>query len=544
MWTSFAARYTPTTQKELFNSEACTAVRQWVRALQDPSRTCFKDTLLVWGPTGCGKSASLDILLKPFTVAHINSDDLRTADTTKTVLRSLSSHKTLSLENIEKWNHATRRDRPRVFVIDNIELCDKTIKTAVEELANDNLNAPVVLICNTKRVADGLLSSVNTVVAFKKPTLLETMKLALAVNKRDQLGLTQAQLQTIAEFIQGDIRQLLYVLEQWSVQRRTQRTPSLCAFLESFGKKEHDTDLLEKMVRLTDPDTPIDIEDSSLISHSDPIVVSFAMFQNHIPFMDAFGRDDVDTMEAVANAADSISIANVYNNAVYNSQHWDMYAYFVFHSCVVPSAILKSGLSPVTPADVERVYAPYRDISYNYHNSLADVRAQLSSSKYNDEQEIFHVYAYQSDMSIAIIVNIIKLKLNALKDVIKSLGKSWKSMDSEAGRALVTDLSALIYKYNLFEIDYTTANDRPTDLAAFQKEYANKLDFKRLKKLVNVFDMQHEKDKLFAKCEGFLKQKVLEIAFRRYHDVQCKQLVKSDAQLEDSIVDLASVWAI
>jgi len=94
-------KYIPTTQKSLFHKDICSHIRKWITGLIESDSSDKKKILFIYGPVGCGKTASMNILLKPFDIINIDTNELRN-EKSSDVINCIVGFNDIRLSNIEK----------------------------------------------------------------------------------------------------------------------------------------------------------------------------------------------------------------------------------------------------------------------------------------------------------------------------------------------------------------------------------------------------------------------------------------------------------
>jgi len=125
----FSVKYKPTTQKLLFHKDIVNHIRKWIQTIEYKYETTknVKEILFLNGPVGCGKSVTVECLFKGYNLINIDSDNLRNNDRLNETLQQIVSFSSITLANIDKWNHKNKQDKNNIVFIDNIELCDRGI---------------------------------------------------------------------------------------------------------------------------------------------------------------------------------------------------------------------------------------------------------------------------------------------------------------------------------------------------------------------------------------------------------------------------------
>ena len=546
-----ADKYKPTTQKSLFHKDLINHIRKWIKMIEDYAETkkSVKNILFLYGPVGCSKTVTVECLFKGYNVIEIDSDMLRSADKISDCLQSIVGFNEMTLANIDKWNHKNKRDKSNVVFIDNLELCDRGIESFIDTLHNkNNINVPIILVCNNSKFRDMFVNYNNcTFIEFKKPSLLELTKLSNEISKAEHLDLKKDQIKKIIEFSEYDIRQLLFLLEQWTLSK--QISVSFEDFINTVQVKHTDKDIFEKMEFLFNYKKKFDILETFIIASSEPQTLSCSIYQNYLtlnkPVLDK--QKNIELLSNYSSIMDCISVSNIIHNDIYERQNWDLYNYYTFSSTVLPSYYLKKNTKIlfdekylVEPSSLEtdtddknnqklyyQQFAPYKDISYNFLNSYEEVKKvsklNLYSKVLKSNGLMISPYTISDPTNCFIIV---KMLVNCIENLNEYFIKNKRGKNTtkkekldlcdnitldSVKRALKT-LVDNVYHYKLFEIDtdnflikkskYKTNDDIKQDVQT--------VDLRVLKRFLNIFTMDDKHKTFKSHIETSIQYKILQ----------------------------------
>jgi len=551
-----ADKYKPTTQKSLFHKDINNHIRKWIKMIEDyaEDKKSVKNILFLHGPVGCSKTVTVECLFKSYNVIEIDSDMLRSADKISDCLQSIVGFNEITLSNIDKWNHKNKRDKSNVVFIDNLELCDRGIESFIDTLHNkNNINVPIILVCNNSKFRDMFANNVNcTFIEFKKPSLLELTKLSNEISKAEHLDLKKDQIKKIIEFSEYDIRQLLFLLEQWTLSK--QISVSFEDFINSVQVKHTDKDLYEKMKYLFDYNKKFDIEETFIIASSEPQTLSCSIYQNYLtlntPVLDK--QKNIDLLSNYSSIMDCISVSNIIHNDIYEHQNWELYNDYIFSSTVLPSYYLKKNTkilfdekylvkptletletleTDIYDKNKQKLYykqfTPYKDISYNFLNSYEEVKKVSKLNLYSKVLKSTGLIASPHTISDAtncfIIVKMFVNCIEKLNDyfIKNKRGKNTTKKekldlcDNITLDSVKTALNILVdnvYHYKLFEIDtddflikkskYKTNDDIKQDV--------QNVDLRVLKRFLNIFTIDDKHKTFKSHIETSIQYKILQ----------------------------------
>jgi len=340
-----AQKYKPTTQKALFHKDVVGHIRKWIKNVEDyaDDSKSVQQILFLYGPMGCSKTVTVECLFKGYNLYEIDTDTLKSNEKILETIQGLVNFREKTLANIDKWNHKSRKDKSNIILVDNLELCDKGIENFIEMIyTKNNINIPMIFVCNSIRYKDMFINYKNcTFLEFKKPSLLELTKLSIDIVKEEDLGLTKQQIKTLIEKSEYDIRQLLFLLEQWYYSKRMQHDFDI--FIETIQIKNIDKDLNEKMEDVFNYKRGFNFSELFTIGSSEPVTISNSTYQNYINTSNEnlTKQDSLYVLKNYCKIIDNISISNLIYNDIYENQNWDLYNTYISHSVVIPGYYLK-----------------------------------------------------------------------------------------------------------------------------------------------------------------------------------------------------------
>lgn len=525
--TNLIEKYRPTTQKGLFHNNNVNAIKKWIQNIE--YSTNYQLILYIHGPIGCGKTTTLDILLKSFNVIELNSDDLRTNDGINESISQCIDFKSITLENISKWNHSNRKDKLNIVVIECLEQTDKTIHSFLEILYKEKkINVPVIIVANSKKINEVFSKTPNfTSISFNKPSLLEVSKLLDTINKEEKLGLDKQMKNTLIEFVESDLRQLFQILTQYKLRKESSKNVDFNLFLNSFDKKLKDIDLYDTMNYFYNPEIPVDIEYMFLKSSSEPLLLNNSMFYNYLNIIDTFeSHYNMKIGDELFDAVESCSDANIYNNYIYKQHFWDLMPYYVHEGVITPSVIIKKSFENKTIQDnrdvsqiIDECVIPFRDISHNYFNSFNDIQKNTR----------FDITKYHNDMSISLYIQLIIKKL----DEVEKLKKTQKGHIEESDE--LQSLVKMIYEYDLYNFEDDNSEVKTID--EYVTKNISRINIRPLKKMMNIFVIK--KLPTYKNSEVLICKGLLKLIFEKRIP---KNTITSSNKLEDMLCNLDSIW--
>jgi DNA polymerase III delta prime subunit len=559
----FSQKYKPTTQKSLFHKDIVNHIRKWIQIIEHKYETTkdVKQILFLNGPVGCGKSVTVECLFKGYNLINIDSDNLRNNDKVSEALQQIIDFSSITLANIDKWNHKNKRDKNNIVFIDNIELCERGIESFVNLIYTSNINVPIILICNTTKYKDIFSSYKNcTFIDFKNVSLLEISKLINDINKEEELNLQKDMIKQIIEKSQNDIRQILFILEQWNISKRS--NISFTRFIESIDIKYTDEDLSKKMEYIFKPNDKFSVDKLHNRFSCEPHLISNTIFQNYANItLDYISQttttisdnDELDILNNMVNVIDNISCSNIIHNEIYENQQWELYNEYIHQSCIIPTYYLhKNNENIFKKKDINcKVnFNSFKDISYNFINSYNEVKNICKKNTYNNRDGINKnlnvVLEPQNCFYIVdILLNNMKI-LNNYFDTNKK-GKNttkkeklelYNNISDPIVKSALDKIFQIIYDYKLFEIDIDDFYKLKKGNEEIIKKSFQKINLRVLKRLLNIFTFS-DNNKIFkSNIETSLQYKILEYLI---NNVSNNKVLVANT-VEEMTIDLDKIW--
>jgi hypothetical protein len=540
--------YKPNTQKSLFHKDLVNHIRKWIINLEQcvELKQTAKHILFLSGPIGSGKSVCVDVLFKNFELINVDSDNIRSIDKINEILQLVVGFNTMTLTNIEKWNHKNKKDKSNIVLVDNIELCEKTIQSFVDNIhVKHNINVPIILISNNVKYKDIFSSYANcTFIDFKTPSLLEMTKLTNDINKDEKLELTKDMIKELVTKSQFDTRQLLFLLEQWNLSK----SGNFQSFITSIDIKFTDQDLSDKLENIFNSKKTFDLENSFIMSCSDPQVVSHSIYQNYINI-------DLDSSHSIHdsfNIIEEISLSNIIHNQIYENQNWELYNDYAFQSCVMPSYYINK-------AKIKKPnkFSPFKDVSYNFINSFDEVKKVCQSNELSNKLNVNHnntktntISDYKSCFLLTqIFINCLN-HLNSYFDTNKKGKNTTKKEKLDLCNNIKDGLAKTsmdflvdnIYNYKLFEIDIDDfiINRSKYINDDYIKDNISKIDLRIFKRLLNIFTFDDSNKSFKSHTETSIKYKILHKLINEFNNYHSD--TKDINTIDNLMENLDDIW--
>jgi hypothetical protein len=549
---SLLEKYIPTNQKSLFHKDVVAHIRKWISdvdyALQN--KTDQRKILLLKGPCGCGKSATMSVLLKAFHVISIDTNDIwstkrieektwHLSDAKKKSLRTLSTPKTPGKCNI--------------VLVDNLELCEGHASSLLNHI-HAHHNIPIVVMYNSDKVSeikiDEHLRKITTELEFGQPSLLELNKLVKDINAKENLNLDPSNITALVTYSQHDTRQLLLALDQWKRSTRA----CMKMFLASLQLKDKDIDLSLKLDSICNKQD-YNFDEIFSMTSSEPMVITNHIYQNYITHASELDQNTY-------NVVEYLSFGNIIQQKMFEEQFWELYDCYNVISCVAPTFYLKNAYQG---SNTQHVVTAFKDISLNYHTSLLEVKRIVYENFGNknlndllDNNNINHVYI-TCMVTCRMLANLLNDDASRLVDFFesnkkgKNVTKKEKLILLETARSnkvmccTFNHLVSLICAYRLFEADtddiiLNINNINNINSLGGRDDHVNKISLKILRRFLNIFSLHHMK-KFSSTLENALQYEILCILANKAKSRR-ETLTKKTNDINNFIVDLSSIWKL
>jgi DNA polymerase III delta prime subunit len=586
-------KYKPSSQKSLFHKNIISHIRNWIKLIDDlhSSEKSVNKILFLYGPIGSGKTASINVLFKSFNLYKIDVSDLR-SDKFSDILTSIPHFNEVTLSNIDKWNNKNQLSKFNILYIDNLEFCDKSIMNILDTIHNKyKINIPIILICNNPKLKELFTPLSNcTLLEFNKPSLLELSKLISEINTNENLNLSKDNIRSIIDKSQFDIRQLFFILQQWTYNSTNSNFEH---FINNLELKHMDIDLYSKLSSIFNTNVPFNLKSELHNCVAEPLVISHHIFQNYNHIMSQLqytntntnntNNNYIDFLKKSDTIVDNISHSNLIYQNIFEDQNWDLYDFYTMNSCIFPIYSIKSintnsnnqnsnSLDFNTNIE-QKIYSmlqPFKDVSYNYQNSFDEIKKIILQNSLSnilpispDSSTDFLSNSEQCFFIAKILIHNISI-LNSYFDNNKR-GKNTSKKEKLEICDNITDPSIqqtftntlnLIYKYKLFEFDtdyillnldkYTITDTDKTNKTVATHDDFTKLDLRILKRFINIFSLNDNTKFIKSHVEMSLKYKLFYILIS---DLQINYKSKiinhnKNKNIDSLIDDLSNIWNI
>jgi len=529
-------KYHPTSQKSLFHNNVVSHIRKWIAVVLDSieNRRDARKVLLIYGPSGCGKTTTVDVLLKAFNVIKIDPSEIKGSKVDDIINGTLKDGYSKIL------TFKTSKPKPNIVFMDGIETSDCNLGDFISRCFK-LYNIAFVMTATAHSQRPPSVYNIENVklIELKVPSMLELVRLGTEISDKENLGLSPRHLERIVNLSEGDVRQFLYIINQWKI-----RPSNIEEFLKCVGTATRDVDLSTKMQRLTSSD-PYDFTAAYQLCISDTALISNQMFQNYV---------SADTsIENLKTIADCYSTSNLVHSKLFDDQMWELYDSYIVSSCVTPSFLIKSNRIEMMSI------VPFKDVSSNFANSLRDIRDICSKNFQNkllhNSDIRGHSLHTSHDTDTSFILT--KLLLHHCTIISEYYNKNKKGQNTSKlekialCEAISNDPLAenslhyvvdIVVEYRLFEIDLQKIVSSHKDSHypdKFVFDNVEKVELRTMKRFMNIHNLGSTVN-IKSNVEMAIKYNVM----RRVVSHLEATNINLTNRVENLIVDLCDVWTL
>ncbi|ORC88692.1 replication factor C, subunit 1 [Trypanosoma theileri] len=328
----WADKYKPQCIAQMCYPVSANKLKLWVEGFE--AGTVKTRGALLSGPPGVGKTTSVYVVAKELgrSVVEYNASDFRSR-------KSLREHVTDVINN-RTFNGTASSYTKIILLMDEVDGCDiGGVGEVIQMIKSTTI--PIVCTCNDRwhQKLRSLLNYVEDIRVSRPPCNIVANYICDKVLAREGISLSKQLLQDIIQRSGSDIRSMLNNLQMWCINRKTleQKTLAECAIQSS---KDNDVGLFDAaemfLLQGTSRGKPHTIEELQSAFYNSDLVDLFVQ-ENYIHF----NPENKDYMEAVAEAANYISLADGLQRIMYFEQNWSVSRAYVQFSSIAPCAITR-----------------------------------------------------------------------------------------------------------------------------------------------------------------------------------------------------------
>lgn len=298
-------KYRPKTPSEIQGQDsAVAAISSFVKSYSTQKKKCA----LIYGPTGCGKTAAVHAIAAEsnLEILELNASDFRNADKINSILGPAIQQRSLFFTG-------------KLILVDEVDglsgTKDRGGIQAILKLIIDS-TFPIILTCNNPWESKfSSLRSKSEMIEFHTPSYLSVAIVLEKICKAEGVEYTDELLKTLARRIGGDLRAAVNDL-QTVVEKTKKLTKESIDELSQRNKTESIPSALMRVFKTTDAGIAIKAFDSI----EEDIDQQFLWIDENLP------KEYTKPLD-LARAYDKISKADVFKGRIRRWQHWRFLVY-------------------------------------------------------------------------------------------------------------------------------------------------------------------------------------------------------------------------
>ncbi|CBH17519.1 replication factor C, subunit 1, putative [Trypanosoma equiperdum] len=329
---SWAEKYKPKTIAQMCYPVTANKLKQWMEEFEANSSK-MRGALLS-GPPGVGKTTSVYVVASELgrVVVEYNASDFRSRKSLRENVSTVVNNRTFSNTSSSYANI--------VLLMDEVDGCDIGGVGEVIQMIK-NTNVPIICTCNDRwhPKLRSLLNHVEDIRAGRPPCNIVANYLCDKVLAREGISLSKQLLQDIIQRSGSDIRSMLNNLQMWCINQTSLQQKKLaeCALQSA---KDGDVGLFEAaevfLLQGSSRGRPRSIEELQSTFYNSDLVDMFVQ-ENYLHFK----PEDRDWMDAVAEAASSISLSDLAQRIMFFENNWSVSRSHVLLSSIIPCALTR-----------------------------------------------------------------------------------------------------------------------------------------------------------------------------------------------------------
>mmetsp|Transcript_687 Transcript_687/g.1994 ORF Transcript_687/g.1994 Transcript_687/m.1994 type:complete len:1093 (+) Transcript_687:367-3645(+) len=309
-----------------------------------------KKAVLISGTPGIGKSSSALIICRELglEVIEVNASDTRNkADGQATVKAGIAGKLANSIKelttNTAIGMGSDGRPKRTVLVMDEVDGMSAGDRGGVADLIQTihKSKIPIIAICNDKY--NQKLKSLRNhcmELEYRKPTAQQIGARMMAIAKQEGLQLTDATMRSLVEGANGDLRLILGQLQM--IRLRTTALSYDDAKKHGGNSKDEIMSPFEAARKLLDTGSrDMRLGDQIDLVFQDMDLVPLLIQENYLNHKPAQAGSEVQQMQLLAKAADSLSLGDGATRRVRMQQNWALMPFACVIGSVCPAAYMR-----------------------------------------------------------------------------------------------------------------------------------------------------------------------------------------------------------
>lgn len=353
-------KYKPTRAYQVITHDITFAcIKKWIQQYKakDPS---IKKCLVLSGVPGIGKNLLARLLLEEegYKPHIISCHEIKSKTDFTEYLHDLSNFTTTKPKALVITNLDGLNTMDNGVIGELVQFINplKGIRTKMSErdaFTQKYWKIPIICICNKTKSGKILdVIKVSDCVDFKRPPKAQVITYFKNIVHKEGI---KCDVEAIVDGCQGDIRQTF--LNLWNG-----RNPE---------RKDATFDVAECMAILFSPGLQLDVRKCLRLFQVDTSVIPMLVFENY--------PDTTRDIDVVADIAESMSCGDVFENAIFSKQLWDMTDFLGSASCVYPIKRLGAHRSSA-PLKTSKVWSKISNMCTK-QNQFKELTCRLKSKQ-------------------------------------------------------------------------------------------------------------------------------------------------------------------
>lgn len=235
----FVEKYKPQTSYDLIGNNSCIKqlkqhLMRWevIKNASGKGKNAPKKGVLLSGQPGIGKTSAVNVIAKElgYTTVEFNASDTRSKKSLRNVIEQSLNNRTMTdffSKKIDKnKNNKNKKaqllqakDKKNLIIMDEVDGMSSGDRGGMQELVGyiQKSKIPIICICNDRQSPKvRTLSNYCLDLRFRKPTVQQVSNRLYNIAIREGFKTDIPTINKLAEGTNGDIRQMLHMLQFWS----------------------------------------------------------------------------------------------------------------------------------------------------------------------------------------------------------------------------------------------------------------------------------------------------------------------------------------
>ena len=356
-------KYRPKYLKDIImKQDNLNKIHQWMTHFKD-KKPGYKNSLLLWGPPGTGKTTIANIILKQcnYDVIEFNASDIRNQKLINKQLNDILGKKNvldIMMNNprnigviMDELDGLTTGDRGGMNEL--IKIMYQFRKNKLKKKVHKEEVTPFICISNTineKKFND--IKKHSIVIKISEPSPYDQTKLIERIMKSENIDIDGYNIKLLIKESQGDYRRLINMMQyiycnndnKKSTDEDTNNdeyTEDLKNSLKMFGNKTKYYTPYECVDKILNIYNDIDI--TLRFYDIDKNIIGMLFYENFLNFLLKNRKgDNLTKVQNIQKIYENYSQSDLLDNQIYIYQKWDLYDYNCVLKCCRNSFIINS----------------------------------------------------------------------------------------------------------------------------------------------------------------------------------------------------------